>query len=108
MTEDSARPRLELERQLTVLPGLEKRPSRHGDSMSYFVGDREIAHFHGETRMDVRLTKEGIHRLKSERALDARFRTRGPSAEWAEVHVTEMKDIPYAVSLVEEAIRANS
>jgi hypothetical protein len=76
--------------------------------MSYYVGGREIAHFHGETRMDLRLTKEEIKRLKTEHALDDRIRTRGPSAEWAEVHVTELKDIPYAISLVEQAIRANA
>jgi len=100
--------REELERRLTALPGLEKRPSRYGDAKSYFVGGREIAHFHGDTRMDVRLTKEEIRRLKSEGTLDHRVRTRGSSAEWAEVHVTDSKDIPYALSLVEEAIRANS
>jgi hypothetical protein len=100
--------REELERRLFALPDLERRPSRYGHSMSYFVGGREIAHFHGDTRMDLRLTKEGIRRLKSEQALDHRVRTRGSSAEWAEVHVAELTDIPYALSLVEEAIRANS
>jgi hypothetical protein len=100
--------RAELERRLSSLPDLERRPSRYGDSLSYFVGGREIAHFHGDSRMDVRLTREEIRRLKSEQALDHRVRTRGPSADWAEVHVTELKDIPYAISLVEEAIRANS
>lgn len=100
--------REELERRLAALSGLEKRPSRYGYSKSYFVGDREIAHFHGDSRMDLRLTKAEIGRLKSERALDHRVRTRGPSAEWAEVHVAELTDIPYAISLVEEAIRANS
>ncbi len=98
----------ELERRLSALPDLEKRPSHYGDSKSYFVGSREIAHFHGDSRMDLRLTKEEIRRLKSERALDHRVRTRGSSAEWAEVHVTALNDIPYAISLVEEAIRANS
>jgi hypothetical protein len=100
--------REELARRLATLPGLEKRPSHYGDSGSYFVGEREIAHFHGDSRMDLRLTKEEIRRLKSEQALDHRVRTRGPSAEWAEVHLTELNDIPYAISLVEEAIRANS
>jgi hypothetical protein len=107
MNENRTAVRTELESRLAELPGLDRRPSRFGDALSYFVGDREIAHFHGESRMDVRLTKEEIRRLKSERALDHRVRTRGPSAEWAEVHLTELKDIPYAISLVEEAIRAN-
>lgn len=97
----------ELEQQLSALPGLTKRPSRFGDFQSYFVGDREIAHFHGESRMDLRLTKEEIRRLKSEQALDHRIRTRGPTAEWAEVRVVELKDVAYAVALAEAAIRAN-
>lgn len=101
-------PRATLERNLSALPELESRPSRFGKSKSYYLGDREIAHFHRDSRMDVRLTKEGIRRLKSEGALDHRVRTRGASAEWAEVHVAAERDIPYAVYLVEEAIRANS
>jgi len=108
MTQLRVSVRAELERKLSSLLDLEKRPSRFGDSLSYVVGGREIAHFHGDSRMDVRLTREEIRRLKTEQALDHRVRTRGPSADWAEVHVTNAKDIPYAVSLVEEAIRANS
>jgi len=100
--------REELERRLSALPELERRPSRYGDSQSYFVGPREIAHFHGDERMDLRLTKEEIRRLKAEHTLDHRVRTRGASAEWAEIHVLKLTDIPYAMSLVEEAIRANS
>lgn len=100
--------RSSLERGLSALPELESRPSRYGHSSSYFVGDREIAHFHRDSRMDVRLTKEVIRRLKAEQALDHRVRTRGSSAEWAEVRVAEERDVPYAIYLVEEAIRAHS
>jgi hypothetical protein len=89
------------------LPGLARRPSRYGDAFSYFVGSREIAHFHGDGRMDVRLTKERIRELKESGALDARVKTRGASANWAAVQVATASDIPYAVQLVEEAIRAN-
>ena len=100
--------REELERRLEQLPGMERGPSRYGHGSSYFTGGREIAHFHGETRMDVRLTKEEIRFRKEEGPLDPRIKTRGPSAEWAEVHVEKLSDIPLAVALVEDAIRANS
>lgn len=100
--------RAELERRLRDLPLLTRRKSRFGDSQSYFVADREIAHFHGDERMDVRLTKERIRELKADGALDARVRTRGPSAEWASVRVADARDLPFVVHLVEEAIRANS
>jgi hypothetical protein len=100
--------RAELERRLGALPGVTQRPSRYGDSSSHYVGDREIAHFHGDDRMDVRLTKELIRERKAEGALDPRVRTRGPSAEWATVPVIETRDLALAVDLVEEAVRANS
>jgi hypothetical protein len=89
------------------LPELAHRPSRYGDALSYFVGNREIAHFHGDGRMDVRLTKERIRELKEKGTLDSRVKTRGPSANWAAVQVSQPSDIPYAIQLVEEAIRAN-
>ena len=100
--------RQELEQRLAALPGVVRRPSRYGHGVSYFTRGREIAHFHGDTRMDVRLTKEEIRLRKEGRTLDPRIRTRGPSAEWAEVHVETESDIAFAVALVEDAVRANS
>jgi hypothetical protein len=100
--------REELERRLAEIPGLTHRASRWGHSLAYFVGDREIAHFHGDGRMDVRLTKERIRELKAEHRLDGRVKTRGPSAEWAAVALSTPKDLPLALSLVEDAMRANA
>lgn len=102
----STRGKLELE--LVALPDLERRPSRFGDSLSYFVGGREIAHFHGDSRMDLRLTRSEIRRLQASHALDHRIKTRGSYAEWAAIQVREDSDIPFILSLVEAAIRANS
>jgi luciferase-like monooxygenase len=100
--------REELERRLGELPGVIRHASRWGQTHAYLVGNREIAHFHGDERMDVRLTKEVIRLRKSENGFDERVRTRGPSAEWASVRVAEARDIPLAVALVEEAVRANA
>jgi hypothetical protein len=100
--------RAELERRLQALPLLTRRKSRFGDSQSYFLADREIAHFHGDERMDVRLTRERIRELKADGAIDSRVHTGGPSADWATVRVIEEGDLAFAVQLVEEAIRANS
>jgi hypothetical protein len=48
-----------------------------------------------------------VRERKAEHAFDARVRTRGPSAEWVAVQIGTAQDIPLAVSLVEEAVRAN-
>ncbi|HEV2449862.1 MAG TPA: luciferase family protein [Thermoplasmata archaeon] len=100
--------REELEGQLRQLEGLTRRASRHGDSYSYFVADLEIVHFHGDERMDIRLTRERIRFHKSEAPFDPRVTTRGPSANWIAVRLRETGDIALALELVDEAIRANS
>jgi len=100
--------REELEKTLTGNPNLSRKPSRFGDRFSFFVGGREIAHFHGDGRMDVRLTRTRIRELKSEGTLDPRIRTRGSSAEWATLPLTDRRDLTLAIEMVDEAIRANA
>ena len=98
----------ELETRLLEPQGLNRRSSRFGHSRAYFVADREIAHFQGDGRMDVRLTRERIRELKAQGRLEARIRTRGPSADRLTVRVAQEEDLPLALHLAEEAIRTNS
>ena len=99
--------RKDIERKLREIPGLSRRRSRFGDAYSFFVGDREIAHFHGDGRMDIRLTRQLIRERKADGALDPRVRTRGPSADWATVPLDEVRDLALALELVEDAMRSN-
>lgn len=97
--------RAELERRLVDLPGLARRRSRFGDAYSYFVGEREIAHFHGDGRLDIRLTRQCIREMKGDGTLDPRVRTRGPSADWATLPLLGDRDLALALELVERAMR---
>ena len=99
--------REELEQKLRDVRDLSRRRSRFGDHYSFFVGTREIAHFHGDGRMDVRLTRQWIREAKASGTLDPRVRTRGPSADWATVPLYDRGDVNLAIALVEEAMRAN-
>jgi hypothetical protein len=101
-------PREELERKLAAIPDLVRRRSRFGNAYAYFVGAREIAHFHGDGRIDVRLTRQRIREMKIEDVLDPRVRTRGPSADWATIPLDAGRDVALAVELVEDAMRANA
>jgi hypothetical protein len=100
--------REELEARLAELPDLVRRRSRFGNGFAYHLGDREIVHFHGDQRMDVRLTREVIRLRTAEGGFDERVTTRGPSADWAAVRVEASADVALALALVEDAIRANS
>jgi Family of unknown function (DUF5519) len=100
--------REQLEERIAEIPGVVRRPSRFGHAHAYFVGDREIAHFHGDGRLDVRLTRDEIRGRVAEHSFDERVKTRGPSADWVAVRVTEHRDLGLALALVEDAVRANS
>lgn len=97
----------ELERRLPEISGVARRPSRRGPGHTYFAGDREVARFHGDQRLDVRLTRVRIRRQVSDRGFDERVRTRGRFADWVAVRVAGLHDLPPALSFVEEAVRAN-
>lgn len=58
----------DLDARLQQIPGVMRRAgSRWGDSPSYAVGGREIAHFHADGSLDIRLTRQVIRQMKSER-----------------------------------------
>ena len=96
-----------LRHALARVPGITQRPSRWGGAPAYFAGDREIAHFHRDGSLDVRLTRALLREKRVTRTLDPRLRTRGPSSEWAAVSASDPRDLPFVVTLVEEAVRAN-
>jgi Family of unknown function (DUF5519) len=100
--------RAELESALSRLPGLVPRASRWGSLPAFFVGDREIAHFHKDGRLDVRLTRSVIRQRAAEGSLDPRVQVRGSSSEWVAVRATDLLDVALVVGLVEEAMRANA
>ena len=100
--------REQLEVKLSEIRGVVRRPSRRGRGHAYFAGDREIAHFHGDLRLDVRLTRENIRQRVSKGAFDERVRTRGPTADWVAVRVAGVQDLPLALALVAEAVLANA
>lgn len=63
-------PREELDYKLGEIPDLVRRRSPFGRGNAYFVGGREIAHFHSDGRMDVRLTRQRIREMKIDGLLD--------------------------------------
>jgi Family of unknown function (DUF5519) len=100
-------PREESERKLADIPNPARRRPRLGNAHAFLGGEREIAHFHSDGRMDVRFTCQRIRELKMEGALGPRVRARGPSADWAAVSLQAGRDAPLAVELVEDAMRTN-
>jgi hypothetical protein len=97
----------ELDLRITALPGLVRRTSRWGTEPAYCLGQREIAHFHKDGRLDIRLTRNLIRERRAAGGLDPRVVTRGPSSDWVAVFASRPSDLPLVLALVEDAMRAN-
>ncbi len=97
-----------IERRLAAVPGLTARESRYGHGPAFYVGRREVVHFHGDGRMDVRLTAEVIRLRRREGGFDDRVTPEGGARDWVKVRVAAPSDVALAVDLAEEAVRANA
>jgi hypothetical protein len=99
----------ELRRELTSrildLPEVEERRSRMGGGPAFFVGAREIAHFHGETAIDLRLGRAEIRALGAAPGLATAPRRN--ASHWLELRLRGECDVPRVVALVRRAARAN-
>jgi len=97
-----------VERRLSEIAGLVPGPSRRGHSNPFFLGETEIAHFHGDHRIDIRLTKEWILQRRAQGTWDDRVRTHGPNSHWGALELATESDVELAVALVREAARTNA
>ena len=98
--------RAEIERRLARLPGFRPGPPRRGHGSPFAVGGVELVHFHGSDRMDVRLGRGAIGAGRAAGTLDRRLKTRGPSADWASLPLTDLASVELGVRLAEEAALA--
>ena len=96
----------ELAERIVALPGVDLRPSRFSHRPAFWVGKREVAHFHPGNELDVRLTRKVIRLLKAELEADPRVTLRG-SSDWAEVRFPRRTHLERAVALVRLAVEAN-
>lgn len=98
----------EFDRRATEIPGVKRQvSSRRGHGNSYLAGEREIAHFHGAERLDIRLTSTVIKKRLAEGGFDEGVSARSPTANWVAVHLTA-DTLPLALDLLRVAIRANA
>ena len=99
----------EFDREATAIRGVSRRAaSRPGHGHSYFVANREIAHFHGEARVDIRLTSAVIRLRLTKGGFEAPVRARSPTANWVAVDLEAPGALPLALNLLKEAVKANA
>ncbi len=90
----------ELIKKLERISGLQDRPSKVAGGSAIFYKDKEIAHFHSDHEIDVRLTKKVISKEGLKSPEDSKFhRNRSPSSNWIELRFHQTKDVDEVVRL---------
>ncbi len=62
-----------LEREIETIRALQGTRSRWSEQWSYRLDGREVLHFHGESEIDLRLTRQVIRRERERLAADPRL-----------------------------------
>lgn len=99
--------RKELQARLLDHPEIELKKSRFADKEAFFVGKREIAHFHGNNEIDIRLTKAEIRKRGYAKTGDSRIHLRNPSGDWVEVGFRKEQDLDLVVEIASAAVKEN-
>lgn len=99
--------KLELGNRILALQGVELRRSRFSEGEAFYVGGRELAHFHSGNELDLRLTRREIRARRAELEADRRITLRG-SSDWLEVRFPRLADLDDVLALVEAAVAANA
>jgi hypothetical protein len=85
---------------LAEIPGLDERASKVAGGSAFFYRDKEIAHFHHDTEIDLRLTKDVIKREGLKHRIDSKVHAgRSASSQWIELTFTEQAHIDHTVRL---------
>jgi hypothetical protein len=100
-----AKLRSDLVKKLEKIPGLEDRPSKVAGGSAIFYKNKEIAHFHDDNEIDVRLTKKVIRAEGLNHPAGSKIhKHRSPSSEWIEIRFHKAKDLDEVVRLFKLAL----
>ena len=93
-------------KELEVIKGLEQGPSKVAGGIALFYKNKEIAHFHHDHEIDLRLTKKIIKLEGLNHFDDSDFHHhRSKTSEWIELRFKKTADIESIVRLFELAIK---
>lgn len=105
----AARPRAKrLRAALARIDGVVESESAFKPTSAFWVNGKEIAHFEGESAVDIRLTRAVIRDRRSQLRADPRVRLRpSSSADWLTVEIGEPTDEALVIELVRAAADAH-
>ncbi len=95
----------ELLAQLRQVEGLSEQSSRVAGGVALFFQGKEVAHFHHDGELDLRLTRKVIKSLGLAHPERSHMHPkRAVSSQWIEVRFEKPEDLPRVVALVRLAV----
>jgi hypothetical protein len=92
--------------KLEKIKGLESRASKVAGGTALFYKGREIAHFHHNNEIDVRLTRKVIKEEGLHHPTDSNFHHhRGPSCDWIELRFRRKDHVEKVVKVIKRATK---
>jgi hypothetical protein len=92
--------------KLRQIPGIEERASKVSGGSALFFNGKEIAHFHHDNEIDIRLTRKIIRQEGLHHPVDSKIHLhRSPSSDWIEVRFRTSDELDEAVRLTRLALK---
>jgi len=97
----------ELAEKINAIAGVSQTvfEGKNGEFVSFVFKDKEFAHFHGDTIIDLRLTKKVIASEGLQHPTNSQSHpTRSPKAPWIELEFTNKKQMQVVLAYVKQAL----
>lgn len=92
---------------LLAISGVVESQSAFTEDDAFWVNGKEIAHFHGDADLELRLTRAVIRDGRARLKADARIELRQGASDWVKIRVTKAGDLAFVNELVEAAAAAH-
>ena len=78
---------------LLSIDGVLESDSIFSDDMAYWVNGKEIAHFHGQDSLELRLTRPVIRELRDQLKAEPQVKLRNASSDWLIMSFASAADV---------------
>jgi hypothetical protein len=93
--------------RLLAIDGVVEGGGAFTDGPAFWVNGKEVAHWHGDDALELRLTKRVISEQRARLKADPRIELRRNTSDWLMITVVSPKDVDLAVELAELAAAAH-
>ena len=96
-----------IRRGLLKIQGVIESPGIFAEDDAFWVNGREIAHFHGDDAVELRLTRQAISAQRKRLKEEPRVELRAASSDWISVRFSSARDVTLVLELAEIAANAH-